>query len=203
MKPLRPQLRGLISRLTWFYLLLSLPSLILVESAILIYEYQGFVGSIEAGSLMRATEQASTELAAAWPIAVADEASALGSWAQAWILRLQRPRGGLVEGESLLLFELADVPLAAAVLDASGNLIAQAPATADWRPELPATDSPEFVRARASGSALALGGADAPYKIRRVLDWQPRCDDLDLIARTSLAWERKLRARRPLRHAHA
>ena len=169
MKPLRPQLRGLISRLTWFYLLLSLPSLILVESAILIYEYQGFVGSIEAGSLMRATEQASAELAAAWPIAVADEASALGSWAQAWILRLQRPRGGLVEGESLLLFELADVPLAAAVLDGNGRLIAQAPATADWRPELPATDSPEFIRARTGGSALALAGADAPYKIRRVL----------------------------------
>ena len=44
--------------------------------------------------------------------------------------------------------------------------------------------------------------ADA-NKIRHVLDWQPRCDDLDLIARTSLAWERKLRARQPLRHAHA
>ena len=44
--------------------------------------------------------------------------------------------------------------------------------------------------------------ADA-HKIRSVLDWQPRCDDLDLIARTSLAWERKLQARRQLRHAHA
>jgi len=27
-----------------------------------------------------------------------------------------------------------------------------------------------------------------------VLGWQPRCDDLDLIARTALAWERKLAA---------
>jgi len=44
--------------------------------------------------------------------------------------------------------------------------------------------------------------ADAS-NIRKTLDWQPRCDDLDLIARTSLAWERKLQARRPLRHAHA
>lgn len=31
-------------------------------------------------------------------------------------------------------------------------------------------------------------------KIHRVLDWTPRYDDLELIVRTSLAWERKLRA---------
>jgi UDP-glucose 4-epimerase len=37
--------------------------------------------------------------------------------------------------------------------------------------------------------------ADAA-SIRRVLGWRPDCDDLDLIARTALAWERRLRARR-------
>ena len=36
--------------------------------------------------------------------------------------------------------------------------------------------------------------ADA-QRIRQVLGWHPRCDDLNLIARTSLAWERKLAAR--------
>jgi UDP-glucose 4-epimerase len=36
--------------------------------------------------------------------------------------------------------------------------------------------------------------ADAK-EIRRVLGWSPQCDDLDLIASTSLAWERKLLAR--------
>jgi UDP-glucose 4-epimerase len=42
-------------------------------------------------------------------------------------------------------------------------------------------------------------------RIRQVLDWQPRCDDLDLIAQTSLAWERKLQARpnQTRRYAHA
>jgi UDP-glucose 4-epimerase len=35
--------------------------------------------------------------------------------------------------------------------------------------------------------------ADA-QRIRQVLGWQPRHDDLDVIARTSLAWERKLAA---------
>ncbi|HEX5960701.1 MAG TPA: UDP-glucose 4-epimerase GalE [Rhodanobacteraceae bacterium] len=33
-------------------------------------------------------------------------------------------------------------------------------------------------------------------RIRTVLGWSPRCDDLDLIARTALAWERRLPAGR-------
>ena len=58
---------------------------------------------------------------------------------------------------------------------------------------------PVIEQARRAGDPPVLV-ADA-QKIRATLDWQPRCDDLDLIARTSLAWERKLLARQPLRHA--
>jgi len=58
---------------------------------------------------------------------------------------------------------------------------------------------------RAAGSALEVRelpprAGDPPSliadagRIRRVLDWQPRCDDLDLIASTALAWERKCAA---------
>lgn len=169
MNPLRPQLRGLISRLTLFYVLLSLPCLILVESAILIFEYESFISNVEAGSLVRATERATAELETAWPSTGVDEPSALGNWAQAWILRLQRPRGGLIEGESYLLLELAEVPLAAAVLGPDGRPIAQAPAQSDWRPELPPVESAEFASARASRRAVVLTGADSPYTIRRVL----------------------------------
>jgi len=168
MKPLRPQLRGLISKLTLFYVLLSLPSLILVESAILTFEYETFIASVESGSLLRATERASSELADAWP-SDASAKSMLQYWARAWVLQVQRPRGGLVEGESYLLLELAAVPLAAAVLDAEGRLLAQAPAQADWRIELPAPGAAEFAAASASRTAVQLPGADAPYKIRRVL----------------------------------
>ncbi len=169
MKPLRPQLRGLISKLTLFYVLLSLPSLFLVETAIMMFEYETFSASIERGSLLRASDRASTELAAAWPSVRVDEGSGLSYWAQAWILRLQRPHGGLVEGESYLLLELATVPLAAAVLDADGRLLTQAPAQADWRPELPALGSDEFRSARTARAPIQLAGTDAPFKIRRVL----------------------------------
>ena len=34
-------------------------------------------------------------------------------------------------------------------------------------------------------------------KIRQVLGWEPKFDDLDVIVRTSLAWERKIKARDP------
>jgi len=44
--------------------------------------------------------------------------------------------------------------------------------------------------------------ADA-HRIHEVLGWQPRCDDLDLIAHTSLAWERKLAARTRSTPRHA
>jgi UDP-glucose 4-epimerase len=34
-------------------------------------------------------------------------------------------------------------------------------------------------------------------KVRTVLGWKPKFDDLDTIVRTSLAWERKIAARDP------
>ena len=56
---------------------------------------------------------------------------------------------------------------------------------------------------RANGRPVAAieqprRAGDPPYlvadavQIRNVLGWQPRCDDLDLIARTALAWEWKI-----------
>jgi UDP-glucose 4-epimerase len=52
---------------------------------------------------------------------------------------------------------------------------------------------PTVERPRRDGDPPSLI-ADA-RRIRDTLGWRPRCDDLDLIARTSLAWERKLQAR--------
>jgi UDP-glucose 4-epimerase len=34
-------------------------------------------------------------------------------------------------------------------------------------------------------------------RVREVLGWEPRFDDLDTIVKTSLAWERKIAARDP------
>lgn len=60
------------------------------------------------------------------------------------------------------------------------NRVNGVPITAEEHPRRPG-DPPELVA--------------AVDKIRRVLDWTPRYDDLDVIVRTSLAWEHKLTER--------
>ncbi len=169
MKPLRPQLSGLIFKLTLFYVLLSLPCLVMVESAILIFEFDGFMHGVDAGSLHRAAQQAASDLAASWPSTAADESKGLATWTQAWVLQLQRPRNGLVEQESYVLIELATDPLAAAVLSPDGRTLAIAPKSADWQPDIPAAGAPEFVAAATASTPIELSGADSPYRIRRLL----------------------------------
>jgi signal transduction histidine kinase len=169
MKPLRPQLRGLIFKLTLFYILLSLPSLVLVESAILIFEFESFMSDVEGGSLLHAGERGAQDLASVWPSTPIDEPKGLATWAEGWLLRLQRPRGDLIQDESFLLIELSSDPLAAAVLAPDGHVLAQAPTNADWKPELPQTDGSEWSSGRADDAAKTLTGSDSPYKVRRVL----------------------------------
>ncbi|MGA9421459.1 MAG: hypothetical protein WBW61_03795, partial [Rhodanobacteraceae bacterium] len=138
MTEIRPQLRGLMFKLALFYVLLSLPALILVESTILILEFQRFMDGVENGSLTRATTAAAAKLGRQWPHEPPDEARAsLETWTESWILRLERPREGLSPEDSYVLLELSREPLVAAVLDADGRVLARAPATAGWVVDLP------------------------------------------------------------------
>ncbi|HZP65476.1 MAG TPA: sensor histidine kinase [Rudaea sp.] len=165
MKPLRPQLRGLIFKLAVFYALLSLPSLMLVESALLLFEFHAFMGEVDAGSLARATERGAAELAEAWPSQPQDEAKSLAVWVQSWVLRMQQPRGGLIERESYILLELASDPLAAAVLAPDGHVLARSPADPRWPLSLPVPGDTAYTDA----AAHRLPGAETPDRIRRVL----------------------------------
>ena len=172
MTVLRPQLRGLVSKLALFYLLLSLPTLVLVESAILIYEFGHFMRGVSEGSLDRAAERGASTLASSWPHLrnPADPSStALHTWADGWVLGLQQPRGGLTPDESYVLMELADAPLAAAVLAPDGQALTLSTGDGRWSPQLP--DATEIAAASAStdGTAVRLTGADSPYRVRRTL----------------------------------
>lgn len=169
MKPLRPQLRGLIFKLTLFYVLLSLPCLVLVQSGILAFEFNRFMTGVENGSLTQATQQAATNLAASWPHETVDEAQALASWTQALVLRLQRPRGGLLAQESYILVELSADPLAAAILAPDGSVLAQAPTRAGWQMQLPLANSPELNRAMQVPTPQLIRVADSPYRMRRAI----------------------------------
>ena len=169
MKPLRPQLSGLIFKLALFYVLLSLPCLIVVESGVLVFEFNRVMAAVDAGALTRATQAAAAELAHAWPTAGDDEAQDLAAWSEARVLRLQRPHGGLLEDESFILFELSADPLAVAVLAPDGRLLAQAPLRAEHALQLPAPQSGEWLAAQTTARAQALPGSDNPDRIRRAL----------------------------------
>ncbi len=169
MKPLRPQLRGLIFKLTLFYVLLSLPCLILVESGILLIEFNRFMHGVEHGSLTNATQRAATALARDWPKSSVDAAQSLANWTESLVLRLQRPRGGLLEHESYILIELASDPVAAAVLSPDGHVLARAPSSADWRLELPREGSPLLLQALRQPHPRLLASASGAYRIRRAI----------------------------------
>jgi signal transduction histidine kinase len=166
MKPLRPQLRGLIFKLTVFYVLLSLPCLVLVETGLLTFEFNRFMAGVESGALVRGTQSAAADLARHWPNADAD--ANLDLWINALVLRMQRPYGGLLAQNSFILAELSSAPLAAAVLDGSGRTLASAPANAAWQPALPTPDSVAW-RALAAQSDRLIGIADSPWRVRRTL----------------------------------
>lgn len=171
MKPLRPRLSGLVFRLALFYVLLSLPSLALVESVILVLEFHHVAADIRHGSLERAAAEAQRELAAWWPSSgdAMQDRAALKIWCESWVLRLQRPRGGLVGEESYVLMELSAEPFAAAILDAQGDVIARAPDVTGWTPNIPRPGEAGFATALAGRTPVDLEGADGSHMVRRLL----------------------------------
>jgi signal transduction histidine kinase len=172
MTVLRPQLRGLVSKLALFYVLLSLPTLVVVESAILIYEFGHFMHGVANGSVERAAERGADDLARQWPhLRVANDidAVALHTWLDGWVLRLQQPRGALTPDESYVLMELADAPLAAAILAPDGHLLVNSTGNGRWTPAVPTKAEVAQVASAATAHAANLPGAEGPYRIRRVL----------------------------------
>ncbi|MEO7014540.1 MAG: ATP-binding protein [Dokdonella sp.] len=167
----RPRLRGLVSKLALFYLLLSLPTLIVVESVILTYEFQRFVNGIEGGSLERATHHGAAELGAQWTDLLSDStpnSKTLKVWLDAWILHLQQPRGGLTPDESYILLELSEVPLAAAILANDSAVLARTEANSRWALDLPTAAELQEAAKPGADTGLAVTG-DTGYKIQRIL----------------------------------
>lgn len=168
MDPTRRQRYGLVFKLALFYLLLSLPTLILVESAILITEFHSFMRGVAAGSLRAASESGAAELAQRWNGLAGADPAPLEVWTQDWTLRLQQPRGGLTPDESYVLLELSDRPLAAALLTPDGRVIARSVEDPRWRPDLPTAEESTHA-AQSERAALELAGSESPFKIRRSL----------------------------------
>jgi signal transduction histidine kinase len=172
MSVFRPRLRGLVSKLALFYVLLSLPTLVVVESVILTFEFQRFINGIDSGSLERAAEIGGADLQRQWPELQGSSVSPsvpLQLWLDAWVLRLQQPRGGLTPDESYILLELSEVPLSAAILGPDAAPLARTGGDPQWTLDLP-TQSERDKLATAQGmAAIRLVSPQVEYTIRRVL----------------------------------
>lgn len=163
MKPLRPQLRGLIVKLTVFYVLLSLPCLALVETGLLTFEFNRFMAGVERGSLVEATRIAANDIGQRWS-QTANMPANLDLWSEALVLRLQRPHGALLAQDSYILTELSSAPLSATVFAPDGRVLAVAPKSG-------ATTAPDAStwRGMVAQAGRLVRVADSPYRVRRVV----------------------------------
>lgn len=126
---------GLMLKLAGFFLALALPALVLVEGAVVWVEYRELRALVDRGALARATAEEAEAIGGAWPAGRRELERALNNW----VLRMERPRGGL-EGEiSYVLMELSATPFRAYLVDAEGALLAAAPPDAP-APQLHASE---------------------------------------------------------------
>lgn len=168
---LRPRLRGLVFKLALFYVLLSLPTLLLVESVLLVHEFRHFMDGVASGSLDRATELGARDLAEHMPPpgARTEDGARLRLWLDNWLLRLQQPRSGLTPDESYVLMELADAPLAAAIYDVDGHELARSRADPHWSAQWPTPAEASAVAHTQATGAVRVADSDRHHVIRRVL----------------------------------
>ncbi|MGB0133654.1 ATP-binding protein [Dokdonella sp.] len=172
MNVFRPRFRGLVAKLALFYALLSLPTLVVVEGVILFYEFQRFTNGVQNESLEHAAKREASELSTQWSHLRGIQGTdtvALKLWLDAWILRLQQPRGGLTPDESYILLELSDVPLGAAIYDTQLELLARTEDGVHWRLDLPTTDELSRATVDTDQGTIELPGSESEYTIKRIL----------------------------------
>ncbi len=168
----RPRLHGLVIRLALFYALLAVPTLFIVKGAVLWFEFEGFKRGVETGNLDRALQDGARDLSEQWVhLRGADgtDVAALGMWLDAWILRLQQPRGGLTPDGSYVLPELADEPLAAVLFAPQGQELARSRDDGQWQPALPAPAERSRARSLEGNAVVPLPGDERSAFVRRVI----------------------------------
>lgn len=159
---------SLAFKLAVFYMLLSLPSLLLVESTTLLYEYREVMARVDDGALVDAANVAAASLATGWHEGGDNETAMLSAWTEALALNLQQPSGALAN-ESYVLLELTRAPVIVAVLDPHGNAIASYPSTVDPATKLPDSSDLTLESNATSARNLARDEASDGDSSRRVL----------------------------------
>ena len=161
-------MRSLVFKLAIFYMLLSLPSLLLVESTTLIYEYRELKARVDDGALVDAANVAAQSLATRWHRRGDNDSAMLLAWSEALALNLQQP-SGVLANESYVMLELARAPIVVAVVDPRGDAIANYPASFDPATKLPDASELALYTNATSARNLARNDSSGNESTRRVL----------------------------------
>lgn len=161
-------MRSLVFKLAVFYMLLSLPSLLLVESTTLVYEYRELMTRVDEGALLDAANPAARSLATIWHGPSDADTAMLPAWTEALALNLQQPSGALAN-ESYVLLELTRAPIIVAVLDTNGKALAHYPPAIDVTPALPSRTELAVDTKDSSARHLSHGDSADSDSTRRVL----------------------------------
>ena len=161
-------MRSLVFKLAVFYMLLSLPSLLLVESTTLVYEYRELMIRVDDGALVDAANVAAQSLAMSWQGRGYNDAALLTAWSEALALKLQQPSGALAN-DSYVLLELTRAPITVAVFDPNGIPIAGYPSSIEVAMTLPnAADLVESATGTSARNQVSTGSSH-DESTRRVL----------------------------------
>ncbi|MEO8669835.1 MAG: sensor histidine kinase, partial [Tahibacter sp.] len=152
-------------KLSLFYLVLSLPALVLVEWTIIGFEFRELFAAVDAGRLGLATQRAEVDIGTDWSEQSIPSDAELAVRADSLILSLERPHDGLAPG-SYVMLELSRSPVSVVIFDATMRPRARAPL--DSTIEIPSTLDPIWDQATAT-TYTNLPGMDSPEKVRRVL----------------------------------
>lgn len=108
--------KGLRLQLAFFYLLISIPALVLVEQTVLAFEFQRCVQELDDGRVQRRLQAEADQLGAALAAGIAT--SELDQRLRRFVLELERPRESLGTEAAYVLLELAAHPFTALLVPA-------------------------------------------------------------------------------------
>ncbi len=167
MNHLRFSPRDLMTRLALLYAVLALIALVLVKWTLLLSEFSELKDEIARGSLITSMSAEALDLSQDFDTTSAPSTRSLEHALESFLLHLERPRDRLGDEPSFILTELAAQPLAAAIVDPNGVLLASAPGDGKWQAQIAPGGDPLWQKLSIGDAPTLVASDDSPRLLRR------------------------------------
>ena len=167
MNHLRFSPRDLMTRLALLYAVLALIALVLVKWTLLLSEFSELKDEIAHGSLITSMSAEALDLSQDFDTTSAPSTRSLEHALESFLLHLERPRDRLGDEPSFILTELAAQPLAAAIVDPNGVLLASAPGDGKWQAQIAPGGDPLWQKLSIGDAPTLVASDDSPRLLRR------------------------------------